>query len=62
MSINTCYESNVFQRSLVVMQLDLRGPLSGSGERSEDTFGDLGQRMLALHQEGDWGGGRNGKN
>lgn len=44
------------------MQLDLRGPLWGSGERSEDTFGDLGQRMLALHQEGDWGGGGNGKN
>ena len=36
--------------------------LWGSGERSEDTFGDLGQRMVALHQEGDWGGERNSKN
>lgn len=36
--------------------------LWGVGRESEDTFGDLGQRMVALHQEGAWGGGRNGKN
>lgn len=37
--------------------------IGGVGGRVEESFGDLGQRMVPLHQEGDWWEeGRKGEN